>query len=363
MSGNSIGSLLTLTTAGESHGEAYVGILDGLPSGLKIQKEYFKEQMKRRAPSQTLWSTKRKEPDDVEFLAGLDPDFITMGSPIAFMIRNRDKKSQDYDFLQEFIRPGHSDFTYLQKYKKLQPGSGRASARETVCRMVAGSICEQILQNYNITINASVTGIGEEQVILKNTLLPQKEIVWSNPMHTLFPQMEEKWRSLLEQAVNDGDSLGSLVQLEIHGLPIGVGRPVFHKLKSTLAQALFSLPAVMSVEYGKGKESAKDVGSLHQDLYDPEKQCFLSNNHGGILGGLSSGAPITMTVGLKPPSSIGKTHLAFNYKNKTVEELSVKGRHDPVLAIRFLPVAVAQLAYTILDEMLYDQLIDLSPKT
>jgi chorismate synthase len=352
MGSNAIGRLYTLTTAGESHGPGYVGIIDGVPSGFKIVHEEIQRDLDLRAPGRSLFSSQRKELDQVEILAGIYDGFTT-GAPIAFFVPNRDQRSKDYDFLKEQLRPGHADFTYLEKYGHADlRGGGRASARETLCRVVAGSIAKQILRNYDIDLLADVRQIQNMRAPEYLDPLPVvRERVLNDPFGCHDPSTSADWRILLEKAMEKKDSLSSSVCFRIDPMLQSLGEPVYNKLTNKLADALMSIPAAKGFILGDINTLQTKTGSEFNDPYVEKNGSIrpIKNDMAGILGGISTGEPIFGELFFKPPSSVGKQQIS---QGKT---LTINGRHDPLLAPRARIVVESMLWITLMDFFLLHQ--------
>jgi chorismate synthase len=349
---NSFGKNFRITTAGESHGKAYTVIIEGCPPGIDLETNDFLFQMSRRAPGQSEFTTSRVEADQVEILSGVFENKTT-GAPIALLIKNEQQKSSDYEAIKDLYRPGHADYVYDQKYgHRDYRGGGRASARETVTRVAASVVAEKIIAPLQLQFFAYTKSVSTIELNLSSEeelkLTHQK--IDASPIRCPDPVVSEKMQAAILKAKAEGDSLGGVCRLLIYNLPVGLGEPVFDKLKSLLAHALFSLPAVTGVEFGIGFKGSSLPGSQYHDqmMMENGKVEFLSNNHGGILGGLSSGNPVEINIAIKPPSSIAR---AQNYLSKTgeIKNLSLQGRHDPCLLARFCPVAEAMAKIVIAD--------------
>jgi chorismate synthase len=341
MAGNTFGTLFRLSTFGESHGQALGVVIDGCPAGMEIDLEKINVEMARRAPGQSKYVTPRKEDDAVEFLSGIF-EGKTTGAPIMAVIFNKDVKSKDYSEIKDLFRPGHADFTYFAKYgHRDYRGGGRSSARETVGRVVAGAIAKQILEIHGVSFCGGVTQIGN--VKAENYVWNQVE---ENPMRSVDPDAVKGMIEEIEKARKDRDSIGGIVEVQAHGCPLGLGEPIFEKLDAVIAGAMMSIPAVKGVEIGEGFNSANLRGSAMQDEMTP--QGFKTNRHGGVLGGISSGAPIVVKIAIKPTSSIPQ-ELETIDKNFNSATIATKGRHDPCVAMRAVPIAEAMLALVLVD--------------
>lgn len=341
MSGNTFGTLFQATTFGESHGAALGVVIGGCPAGLALDQSLIRRELARRRPGQSKLVSPRKESDEFEILSGLF-EGVTTGSPIAMLVRNQDVKSKDYSAIKDLFRPGHADFTYYAKYGvRDYRGGGRSSARETVGRVLAGAVARQILQSAAVSIYGGVIQVGN--VIAKKRDWASVE---SNDLRSTDPDVVEAMRAEIERARKDRDSVGGIVEICASGVPIGLGEPVFAKLDAALAGAMMSIPAVKGVEIGAGFSAAEKRGSQINDQMSPGG--FLKNDHGGILGGISSGAPIVMRLAIKPTSSIPQELDTIDTDFKA-RKISTLGRHDPCVALRAVPIAEAMLALVLVD--------------
>ena len=347
MSGNTLGTIFKLTTFGESHGVALGAIIDGCPPNIPLTAEDIQYELDRRKPGQSRYVTQRKEDDVVEILSGVF-DGKTTGTPIGLIIKNMDQKSKDYENIKDKFRPGHADYTYQQKYGiRDYRGGGRASARETAMRVAGGAIAKKILTTLGISISAGVVQIGKIRANSVSISEASKndfnfvDLEKINELETFF------------QALNkEQDSVGAKILVRVAGLAPGVGSPVFSKLDAELAKAMMSVNAVKAVEIGAGTSVVEMKGSANRDLM--VKAGFLSNNSGGIIGGISNGEDIDLYVSLKPTSSISQKTTTVNKDNEEVD-LQVKGRHDPCVGLRAVPILEAMAALTILDQYLLDK--------
>ncbi len=349
MAGNTFGNTFKLTTFGESHGEAIGGIIDGCPSGIKLDIDFVQSELDKRKPGQSKITTQRKEADKVEFLSGLF-EGKTTGSPIGFIIRNQNQKSKDYFHLKENYRPSHADYTYQIKYGvRDYRGGGRSSARETACRVVGGAIAKQILKSIGVTINAFVRSVGE--IELKT---PIHEVDFSKVEETIVRCPDLKVASemitYIESVRKEGDTVGGVVSCVINNTPVGLGEPVFDKLNADLGKAMLSINAVKGFELGSGFAGSKLKGSNHNDLFtsDNGEIKTLQNNSGGIQGGISNGESIYFNVAFKPVATIMQKQNSVNQKGEKIE-LAGKGRHDPCVVPRAVVIVEAMSALTILD--------------
>ncbi len=344
MSGSTFGKLFTVTSFGESHGVALGCIVDGCPPDLELSEEYIQIELDRRRPGSSRYTTQRQEPDKVKILSGIF-EGKTTGTPIGLLIENKDVKSKDYANLKDIFRPGHADYTYYHKYGiRDYRGGGRASARETAMRVAAGAIAKKFLREFGIEIRGFIEQVGN----IKPSKFDWKSVgsnVFSFPDPDKISALEE----LITQLRRKGDSIGARVSVVATGMPIGLGDPVFDKLDADIAKAMMSINAVKGVEIGSGFACIDQLGSQHRDELTADG--FLSNNAGGILGGISSGQDILVSMAFKPTSSIripGKTLDVWG--NET--EVVTTGRHDPCVGLRAVPIAEAMLALVLIDHWL-----------
>lgn len=352
MAGNSFGQIFKLTTFGESHGLAVGGIIDGCPAGIEIDFDFVNKKIAKRKANDSIASTSRKEPDEVEFLSGIFENKTT-GTPIAFLVKNKNSKTEDYEHLKDAFRPSHADFTYNEKYGiRDYRGGGRASARETVSRVVAGAIAEIILKELGVTIMAYVSSIGNISIPENYSEISQKNID-SSELKCPDKESSKKMLEVLEKTKSEGDTLGGIISCIIKNCPIGLGEPVFDKLHADLAKAMMSINAVKGFEYGAGFKAVKMKGSeMNDELFnDKNKIGFKSNNSGGILGGISNGEDIFFNVAFKPVSTLMKSQNSIDIHGKNII-LEGKGRHDVCPVPRAVPIVEAMAALTILDHFL-----------
>lgn len=352
MAGNSFGTLFKLSTFGESHGAAIGGVIDGCPAGLKIDLDLVQLELKRRKPGQSHITTQRKEDDTVEFLSGIF-EGVTTGTPIGFIIKNEDQKSKDYSHLKDAYRPSHADFTYEEKFgHRDYKGGGRSSARETACRIVAGAIAKQILSKQNIIINAFVKQVGE---IKLDKTFNQLDLSKTEESIVRCPDTatSEKMIAYIEEIKKQGDTIGGVIQCVIQNTPIGLGEPVFDKLHAVLGHAMLSINAVKGFEIGSGFDSIHFKGSQLNDIFvasenKNEKPKTKTNNSGGIQGGISNGMPIYFNVAFKPVATLIQKQ---NSVNKQGEEIILegKGRHDPCVLPRAVPIVESMAALVLVD--------------
>ena len=345
MSGNTLGTLFTLTSFGESHGAAIGGIVDGCPPGLDLSEEDLQIDLDRRKPGTSKHVTQRKEEDKVEILSGVF-EGKTTGAPIGFIIRNADKRSQDYSKIKDVFRPGHADYTYAHKYGiRDYRGGGRSSARETAVRVAAGAIAKKwLLKKYGTTIRAYLSQMGAIQIAFKNW-----EDVNKNPFFCPNQDQVIELEEYLDGIRADRDSVGAKITVVAENVPVGFGEPIYGRLDAEIAHAMMGINAVKGLDIGKGFGSIIQKGSEHGDELTP--QGFLTNNAGGILGGISTGQPIIAHVAFKPTSSIPQDRKSINTKGEAVL-MQTTGRHDPCVAIRATPIVEAMLALVIMDQAL-----------
>lgn len=348
---NTYGKRLRLTTFGESHGTAIGGVIDGYPAGVRIDFEELRRAMAERRPGQP-GATQRQEDDIPEFLSGISPDGVSLGTPIGFLIRNNDTRSRDYGELAHAFRPGHADFTYQQKYGiRDHRGGGRASARETACRVVGGALASQWLSTRGVRIQAFLASVG--QVEIPDIL----ELLAANPSlaetYAPDPQVQGAMMEEIERARKDGDSIGGSVVGIITGLPAGVGNPVYDKLSARVAGAMIGINAAKGFEIGGGSGLSSARGSSVLDNFEvTDGEVRTTTNYsGGILGGISNGMPVVVRVWFKPTPTIGREVALLREDGQTVTT-TVPGRHDPCVALRAVPVVKAMAALTVADFLL-----------
>jgi len=340
---NDFGKIFKFTTFGESHGKAIGVVIDGVPAGLKIDEEFIQNEMDRRKPGQNEFATQRKEADKIEILSGVFEGYST-GTPISMVIFNTNQKSRDYNNIKDIFRPGHADFTYQYKYGiRDYRGGGRSSARETAARVAAGAIAKLILKEIGIEIESGVIEIGGLRAQNENFEYAKKSEIFA-----LDSTYEELWKSAIIEAKKEHDSLGGVVKVRIKNLPIGLGEPIYYKLDNILASAMISINATKGIMIGN-PTSHTLKGSQNND--EITKDSFLSNNCGGILGGISNGENIEFEVYFKPTPSIFKTQKTID-KFKNEVNFKLEGRHDPIVAIRGSVVAEAMSACVIADMLL-----------
>jgi chorismate synthase len=357
MAGNSFGTLFKLSTFGESHGVAIGGVIDGCPAGLKIDFTFIQYELDRRKPGQSHITTQRKESDTVEFLSGIFEGYTT-GTPIGFIIKNENQHSKDYEHLKENYRPSHADYTYEQKYGlRDYRGGGRSSARETACRIVAGAIAKLLLRKNNISIQAFVKQVGNitltknfDELDLSKTELN----VVRCPDETVAEQMI----NYIEKIKKQGDTIGGIIQCVVKNSPVGLGEPVFDKLHAVLGHAMLSINAVKGFEIGSGFDSITKRGSELNDGFissdsnqNINKITTKTNNSGGIQGGISNGMPIYFNLAFKPVATIMQKQTSVNKQGEEII-LEAKGRHDPCVLPRAVPIVESMAALVIADFLL-----------
>lgn len=350
MAGNTFGKLLQLTTFGESHGEALGGILDGCPAGITLNLEFIKQEMQRRKPGQSAIVTQRKEEDDVQILSGIF-EGKTTGTPIGFLISNTNQKSDDYSHIKDSYRPSHADYVYKQKYGiRDYRGGGRSSARETVSRVVGGAIAKQIIPE--IKINAFVSSVGEIFIDKPYQDLDFTKIE-TNVVRCPDVITAEKMESYIKTIKKQGDTVGGTITCVIQNVPIGLGEPVFDKLHAELGKAMLSINAVKGFEFGSGFCGAKMKGSEHNDSFNPDGTTK-SNLSGGIQGGISNGMDIYFRVAFKPVATLLQVQEALTNEGEIIEQKG-KGRHDPCVVPRAVPIVEAMAALVIADYYLQNK--------
>jgi len=350
MAGNSFGKLFKLTTFGESHGVAIGGIIDGCPSGLKLDFDEIQNELNRRKPGQSKIVTQRKEPDTVEFLSGVF-EGVTTGTPIGFVIKNTNQKSKDYSHIKDVYRPSHADYTYDKKYGiRDYRGGGRSSARETASRVVAGAIAKQMLTS--IKINAFTSSVGDIFIDKPYQDLDFSKIE-SNIIRCPDETSAEKMIAKVQEVKKQGDTIGGTITCVLQNVPAGLGDPVFDKLHAELGKAMLSINAVKGFEYGSGFCGAKMIGSEHNDKFN-EDGTTQTNLSGGIQGGISNGMDIYFRVAFKPVATTLQKQETINSKGETVE-MQGKGRHDPCVVPRAVPIVEAMAALVLADFILLDR--------
>ncbi|WP_420399797.1 chorismate synthase [Flagellimonas sp.] len=347
MAGNSFGQLFRLTTFGESHGKALGGVIDGCPAGISLDMEQIQSELDRRKPGQSAIVTQRKEPDTVEFYSGIF-EGKTTGTPIGFAIHNTNQKSKDYSHIKDSYRPSHADYVYDKKYGfRDYRGGGRSSARETASRVVAGAIAKQLLNG--VKINAYVSQVGEMKLEKDYKALDLSKID-SNPVRCPDMEMAQKMEDYIKTIKKEGDTIGGVVSCVIQNVPIGLGEPVFDKLHATLGAAMLSINAVKGFEYGSGFEGVQMKGSQHNDAFNSDGTTT-TNRSGGVQGGISNGMDIYFNVAFKPVATVLQAYETINKEGEKVTTQG-KGRHDPCVVPRAVPIVEAMAALVLADYML-----------
>jgi chorismate synthase len=345
MSGNSFGKLFTVTSFGESHGPAIGCLVDGCPPGLSLSEEDLQTDLDRRRPGTSRHTTQRREPDQVQILSGIF-EGKTTGTPIGLIIQNTDQRSKDYGKIVETFRPGHADYTYYKKYGiRDHRGGGRSSARETAMRVAAGGIAKKyLLEHFGIRIRGYLSQLGPIHLELKDW-----DAVGNNPFFSPDPDKVSELEQYMDALRKEGNSIGARVNVKAEGVPVGWGEPIFDRLDADIAHAMMSINAVKGVEIGAGFECVEQKGTEHRDEMTP--QGYLSNHAGGVLGGISSGQDIEVSIALKPTSSLRLPGQSIDIHGQPTEVIT-EGRHDPCVGIRATPIAEAMLAIVLMDHML-----------
>ncbi|NNL02989.1 MAG: chorismate synthase [Eudoraea sp.] len=354
MAGNTFGTLFKLTTFGESHGKAIGGVLDGCPSGIKLNLEAIQQELDRRKPGQSAIVTQRKEPDTVVFYSGIF-EGQTTGTPIGFAIYNTNQKSKDYSHIKDSYRPSHADYVYDKKYGfRDYRGGGRSSARETASRVVAGAIAKQFLSG--IIINAYVSQVGSLKLEKPYSELDFK-LTESNAVRCPDPDTADRMESYIKEVRKEGDTIGGIISCVIKNVPVGLGEPVFDKLHADLGKAMLSINAVKGFEYGSGFEGVKMKGSVHNDQFNPDGST-ITNNSGGVQGGISNGMDIYFNVAFKPVATVIQSYETID-KDGNMVRTKGKGRHDPCVVPRAVPIVEAMAALVLADFTLLNRTIKL----
>ncbi len=345
MSGNTFGKLFTVTSAGESHGPGYVCIIDGCPPGMALSEADMQHDLDRRKPGKSRHVTQRKESDTVKIMGGVF-EGMTTGTPIGLLIENEDQKSKDYGNIVDTFRPGHADYTYQQKYGiRDHRGGGRASARETCMRVAAGAIAKKYLkEKFGIVIRGYLSQIGSIKIEHKDW-----DEVENNAFFCPDPDRVSELDDYMDALRKEGESIGARINVVAENVPVGLGEPIFDRLDADIAKAMMGINAAKAVEIGAGFQSVEQKGTVHRDEMTPEG--FVGNNAGGILGGISSGQDILVSMALKPTSSIRLPGDTID-KSGQATEVVTKGRHDPCVGIRATPIAEAMLALVLIDHLL-----------
>ena len=352
MAGNTLGKIFKLATFGESHGTAIGGVIDGCPAGVIINTQAIQGELDRRKPGQSKITTQRKESDSVELLSGIFEGQST-GAPIGFIIPNNDAKSTDYEHLKHAYRPSHADNTYDMKYGvRDHRGGGRASARETACRVVAGAVARQVLNHIGVNVWAYVSSVGEETVSAHYSTLNQLDVD-SNMVRCPDAFIAEKMIARIDQVRKNGDTIGGVVTCVAQNVLTGLGEPVFDRLEADLAKAMLSINATKGFEIGSGFGSTKMLGSQHNDQSD-ESGKAISNNAGGVQGGISNGQDIYFNVAFKPVATLMKDQSGMDDQGQVVM-VKGKGRHDPCVVPRAVPIVEAMTLLTLVDHYLLNR--------
>ena len=345
MSGNTFGTLFSVSSFGESHGPALGAIVDGCPPGMELSEADIQHDLDRRKPGQSRHTTQRRESDAIQILSGVF-EGKTTGTPIGLLIHNEDQRSKDYSKIMDRFRPGHADYTYQQKYgRRDYRGGGRSSARETAIRVAAGAIAKKYLrEQYGVTIRGYLAQLGP----IRPAAFDWAEVD-NNPFFCPDAAKVEELEAYMDALRKEGNSIGARITVVAGGVPPGWGEPVFDRLDADIAKAMMSINAVKGIEIGAGFACVEQKGTDHRDEITPEG--FLSNHAGGILGGISTGQAIVCSIALKPTSSIRLPGRTVNLQGEAVE-IATTGRHDPCVGIRATPIAEAMLALTLMDHML-----------
>lgn len=351
---NTFGQIIRLTTFGESHGPAIGGVMDGFPAGIPIDLEFVQQQLDRRRPGQSALTTARRESDRVEILSGVF-EGVSTGTPIGFLVRNSDQHSADYDNLRNVFRPSHADYTYQMKYGvRDHRGGGRSSARETVSRVVAGAFAMLALRHVGVQITAYTSQVGPLVLGGDYQQYDFSEIE-RNPVRCPDPKMADKMANLIRQVKAEGDTIGGVITCIVKGCPVGLGEPVFGKLHADLGAAMLSINAAKGFEYGEGFAGAAGRGSEQNDYFLPSEEVarpnLASNHSGGIQGGISNGEDIVMRIAFKPVATLLRPQTTINSDGQATT-LQARGRHDPCVLPRAVPIVEAMAAITILDHYL-----------
>jgi len=344
MAGNTYGTIFKISTFGESHGKAVGGVIDGCPAGVELDLEAIQRDLDRRKPGQSAIVTQRKEPDEVEFFSGIF-EGKTTGTPIGFAIHNTNQKSKDYSHIKDSYRPSHADYVYDEKYGiRDYRGGGRSSARETASRVVAGAIAKQFLNP--LSINAYVSAVGNIKLEVDPSTVDFAEIE-NNPVRCPDQAKAAEMEAYIKQIRKEGDTIGGIVTCVIKNVPVGLGEPVFDKLHAELGKAMLSINAVKGFEYGSGFEGTTMKGSAHNDLFNTDGTTK-TNQSGGVQGGISNGMDIYFRVAFKPVATIMQNQETINSKGDTIA-MQGKGRHDPCVVSRAVPIVEAMAALVLAD--------------
>ncbi len=360
MASNSFGNLFRITTWGESHGKAIGVVIDGCPSGINLCTEDINQALAERAPGRNKFTSPREEPDIAEIYSGVFHN-CTTGAPISIIINNKDVDSSKYESVKDLFRPGHANYTYIEKYGIFDyRGGGRASARETACRVAAGAVAQKILDKFNVNIYSYIKTIGNISAKIDYSLLDRADII-NNQLYCPDGVASILMQDRLELAINSGNSLGGVVELVIKKLPIGLGDPIYEKLEANLACAMLSIPASKGFEIGEGFNAVNMTGLEHNDEFVNVlgQKTLLTNHSGGTLGGISTGLDLLAKVAFKPTSSIKIPQNTLDFNGKPQRFILPAGsRHDPCVAIRAVPVVRAMAALVIADLILMNKVVN-----
>jgi len=355
--GSILGRVFQVVTFGESHGAAVGAVVDGCPAGIALRTEDIQRQLDRRRPGQNALTTPRREADEVHILSGVEGG-LTLGTPICLLVWNRDQRPEDYEAMAEIPRPSHADYTYRVKYGVLaRSGGGRASGRETVGRVAAGAVAERFLQErYGISIVAWVSAVGEVTAPALEERVLTREAVDASPVRCPDRETAERMARVISEVKEQGDSIGGMITCTCRGVPAGWGEPVFDKLEARLAQAMLSIPAARGFEIGSGFAAARMRGSEHNDRFvkKGDRLGTVTNYSGGIQGGISNGEDIYFRVAFKPPATIARAQRTADFQGRE-RELAARGRHDPCIVPRAVPVVEAMAALVLADAALLYQ--------
>ena len=349
---NTFGNLFTLTTFGESHGEAVGGVVDGMPAGVRIDMDFIQHELDRRRPGQSNITTSRKESDRVELLSGVF-EGVTTGCPIGFIVRNQNQHSQDYENLRTLFRPSHADFTYYNKYgTRDHRGGGRSSARITISRVVGGALAKLVLQQLGISVTAYTSQVGPI-AIDKDYRHYDLAMAEQNAVRCPDPEKAKEMEALIQEVKAEGDTIGGIITCVVKGCPAGLGEPEFGKLHAALGHAMLSINAVKGFEYGEGFDGVTQRGSEQNDVFLPSQQpthaiTTATNHSGGIQGGITNGQDIYMRIAFKPVATLLREQQTVDVEGNPTT-FTAKGRHDPCVLPRAVPVVEAMAAMTILD--------------
>ncbi len=358
MASNTFGNIFRITTWGESHGKSVGVVIDGCPAGITLSEEDINAALAKRAPGKSAYTSPRAETDTAEIYSGVF-DGQTTGAPLAIMIPNRDADPSKYEPIKNLLRPGHANYTYTQKYGCFDyRGGGRASARETACRVAAGAVAQKFLSQFNIKVMAYIKCIGEVEIQNLDCNVEQlAQAITQSPIFCPDTQANENMLQLIDLAKSSGDSLGGIVEFQVHHVPVGLGDPVYEKIEAKLAHAMMSLPASKGFEIGEGFHAARMQGSQHNDRFVAKSDHITATNHaGGTLGGITTGMPLIGRVAFKPTSSISKPQATVDYQGKEqVLKLPIGSRHDPCVAIRAVPVVAAMCSLVMADAVLMNR--------